>query len=207
MAKSDATVKTSRRLTKKEEDFCRGLAAGLDGANAWRNAYVGGRKVKYANINACQVSKRAHVIARLAELRKPDEKRLFLTIARKREILHEIAESKSSTSIDRQRSIDLDNRMTGVYTSKVEVTGEITLGSVLEALATQPALPDPGEVYELTAGMVENVAGVSLPEEAGPGQSSTPGPFADDEGTELPPIAKKGLKTGLVKRKGRVYSD
>lgn len=200
---------TNRKLSAKEEAYCQGILSGLDGAAAWRKGYGKG-PVVYARIQAHKVSKRPHVIARLAELRRPDDQRKFLTIARKREILEQMAESKKTSEIGRQRAIDIDNRMTGVYTSKIELTGEITIGSVLDALATAPALPDAGEVLELGAGDVKILPSGALdksPAEAGQGQSPTLGPFEDDAGADIPPLAKKGLKTGLVKVRKRTYAD
>lgn len=200
---------TDRRLTAKEEGYCRGILEGLDSTAAWLRAY-GKAKSNYAKKNAYKVSRRAHVIARLAELRRPDEQRLFLTVARKREILRNMAESKNTSEIGIQRAIDIDNRMTGVYTSKVELTGEITLGTVLDALAVSSALPEPAEVLELMAGdVVVTDLGHVEKSPAGPGQaqSSTPAPFADDEAAPVPPKAEKGLKTGLVKHGKRVYRD
>jgi len=137
-----------RNLTAREERFAILLSSGRDGAAAWREAY-NKPGVTYANRNAYILMKRPHVARRVAELRKPDEKRLFLTRARKRELLMTWAESEKIPLIDRQRALDIDNRMEGSYKQVVRIEGEITLSAVMKALDQAPALPDASEILEL----------------------------------------------------------
>lgn len=204
----------SKKLTAKEERFCFLVAAGKDQTSAWCEAY--GKVPKHhSRVNASRVANRPHVLARIAELRKPDEKRLFLTRARKREILMEMAETRHAGMTDRQRAIDIDNRMTAEYTQTIQVEGEITLNAVVRSLATasivgaKDAVMDLEEVKPLSiqeAGVdmfhveqSEQTEPVAAPAAQ---QPATPSPFG---GWEEPESHQKPKPT--PKAKSRSYEE
>lgn len=137
--------KAKTRLTPKEERFAQLVARGNTIPDAYREAYK--TNVRTAKFTAYRVARRPHVVKRIKELQTPDEKRLFLTRARKREILLEMAESPRATLLERQRAIMIDNRMTGDDRTIVKVDDEITLSRVLAALSSGEALPAPGDEF------------------------------------------------------------
>lgn len=139
--------KATRRLTQKEEVFCQLVARGTPFVDAYRQAYNSASP--NARINAYRVGRRPQVVARVRELQTPDDKRLFLTRARKRELLLQFAEDTRASKLERQRAIVIDNRMTGDDRLVVNVEGEITLSSVFKALCNSPALPGGGEVFDI----------------------------------------------------------
>lgn len=141
--------KAHRRLTRGEEAFAQLVAKGMPYADAYREAYHS--QSKNAKNNAQRVIHRPHVVARIKELSTPDDKRLFLTRARKREILREMVENKKNGILDRQRALVIDNRMTGDDRQIVSVEGEITLAAVLRDLSAAPVLPDLDELSQLRA--------------------------------------------------------
>lgn len=194
----------NRPLTAKQESFCQKLVAGASGTDAFKQAYQ--CAAAYANVEASKLRRVPHVAARIAELMQPRAGAIFLTIARKRELLREMAEDNKATKMDRQRAIDLDNRMTGVYISKVEVSGEVTISHVLASLSDQPPLLDSSEILQL------NDSGVCAPPlapELAKKGLETPangllGPM--DEPETLPELTKPPKKS-LATRKRRTYRE
>jgi hypothetical protein len=192
-----------RRLTHKEDWFARLVAQGRSKKDAYQEAY--NSDSKNAKIGGYKVAKRPAVAARIRELAKPDEKRPFLTRARKRELLLQFAENVRASILERQRAIVIDNRMTGDDRQIVSVEGEITLVSVMAALNGSSPLPAEDEVidvqsFQLPAGQkteaeapaaevravsAETAEGVPAGETATPAgsareQKRTPGPFEED---------------------------
>lgn len=213
--------KSNRSLTHKEETFARLVAKGETYADAYRKAYSSSSP--NARIPACRIANKAHVAARIAELRAPDETRKFLSRARKREILWQIAEDTRATRLERQRSIMIDNRMTGDDRTVVNIEGEITLVSVMAALngsgplpsteeaidiVTLPQLP-PGPTAEGEARSpeVKAVTALTDAERVPGGETATPpgpprprGPFEEDLDLFTAPTAPTPQK-----RRSRVY--
>lgn len=139
--------KVNRRLTHKEEAFAQHVAKGETHSDAYKKAY--NSTTPNAKVVAHRIVHKAHVAARIAELRAPDETRKFLTRARKREILWQIAEDARATRLERQRSIMIDNRMTGDDRTVVNIEGEITLVSVMAALNGSGPLPSVDEAIDI----------------------------------------------------------
>lgn len=184
--------KAQRRLSSKEDAFCRLVAGGATLSEAYRKAY--NSDSPNAGVNALRVSKRPRVVARIRELQTPDEKRLFLTRARKREILLHMAENVRFPNIDRQRAIAIDNKMTGDDRIVVRVEGEITLSAVLSAMQGAPALPAIDDSFDVetvhpvsdsspgTKSAEPPVAHAAEDQGAGPAEAiaAVPAPYADD---------------------------
>jgi hypothetical protein len=202
------------RLTAKEEAFAHLVAKGETYTDAYKKAYSS--TSPNAKVAAHKVANRPQVVARIAELRTPDEKRKFLTRARKREILYQIAEDTRATRLERQRSIMIDNRMTGDDRQIVSVEGEITLVSVMAALNGSAPLPGEDEVIDVPSFPAEVSAPTStavaivetqepsettVSSEGSPGgQKRTPGPFEEDFEAFTLPEEKPPQK-----RRTRVY--
>jgi hypothetical protein len=147
---AEAPKKTYRQLTAKEEAFAQYVASGKTASEAYRLAYDPKGKPNTFKQNAYTVGRRPQVAARIDALRKPDDQRLYLTRARKREILLEIAENKRNKPLERAKAIDLDNQMTAEYTQNVRVEGEVTLGVILSSLGLTTGIPAPAEVKALS---------------------------------------------------------
>lgn len=204
-----------RKLTLKEDWFARLVAQGRTLASAYREAYSS--ESKNSRIAGHRVSKRPAVAARIAELTMPEEKRLFLTRARKRELLLQFAENTRASVLDRQRSIVIDNRMTGDDRQIVSVEGEITLVSVMAALNGSSPLPAQDEAIDIPSFPAEVSApkstAVTIVEPQAPpemtvssggapvAQKRTPGPFEEDFEAFTAPEEKPPQK-----RRTRVYS-
>lgn len=118
------------------EDFAQALAAGDSQRVAYRKVYPNSAKWKDENVDAraCNLAKNDKVLARYNELKSQAADDALLTRREKREILAEMARDDSLLPGDRQRAIDLDNKMEDEYTSKVEVSG---ISNPLAGLTTE----------------------------------------------------------------------
>jgi hypothetical protein len=201
---AQAQTTNTRPLTPKEEAFAQYIAKGKAASEAYRLAYDPKGQPHTFRSNAYQVGRRPHVAARIDELKKPDQERLFLTRARKREILFEIAQNRRNKPVDRARAIDLDNQMTAEYTQNVRVEGEVTLGIILSKLGLTTGIPQADEVKALAQPIdVQAVAPeASLPDPLEAKPAPVRGPLDDDleqMGIETPP-AKENASKGPSRR-------
>lgn len=147
-----APVKPYRLPTFKEEAFAQAIAKGMPLAEAFDAAYPGrADKRQHRKQEAHKVAQRPHVRARILELQKPDVARLYLTRARKRELLYEIAHDKRGSRTDRMRAVHLDNLMVSEYKTVVHLEGEVTLGVIMANLGDTTGLPRPDELASLGA--------------------------------------------------------
>lgn len=108
------------------EDYAQARAAGLSQRKAYRKAYPRSEKWKDATVDAkaCNLEKEDKILARYQELK---EAAAFIaggavmTRIEKRELLARMARDERLHVSDRQRAIDLDNKMENEYTSKADV--------------------------------------------------------------------------------------
>lgn len=119
---------------QKHERFALLVAQGESGSAAYREVY--GRKGAVADANASRLLRNAKVRARIAELQQKAAEKAVLTLARKRELLREMAEGERPTkraesadgptdTYDAVKAIELDAKLAGEFKEKVEVTGKI----------------------------------------------------------------------------------
>lgn len=141
ISEEESAGKTNQMKTKpapkqrppsvRQQRFCEFVVAGESGTDAYLQA---GWKVtrKSARVNAAKLLATANIKAHIAVLRAPQTKKAILTKDRKRELMHEIAESKSEKTQDRLRAIELDAKLNGEFApDRVEVeTGPNTLQAV-----------------------------------------------------------------------------
>lgn len=117
----------------RQQRFCEFVVAGDSQTDAYVKA---GWKVTRADArcHAARLITNDSIKAHIAVLRKPQTKKAILTKDRKRELMHEIAESKSEKTQDRLRAIELDAKLNGEFApDRVEVeTGPNTLQAVRE---------------------------------------------------------------------------
>ena len=110
------------------EDYAQARAEGLSQRKAYRKAYPNSEKWKDATVDtkACNLEKEVEILARYNELK---EAAAFaaggavMTRNEKRMLLAEMARDMELPAADRQRAIDLDNKMEDEYTSKVQLSG------------------------------------------------------------------------------------
>lgn len=75
---------------------------------------------------ASELYNTSEILGRLCELQEQSASDAVMTRIEKRELLAEMARDKEIAPADRQRAIDLDNKMEDEYTSKVELSGSVS---------------------------------------------------------------------------------
>jgi hypothetical protein len=111
------TLTTERELTQKQELFCQAIFKGMTQHDAYITAYDvrPGTLANTIDSNASQLMDDTKVIQRLNELRDRIESKIALSIAKKREILFNLAIDNEVRPRDRINSIDIDNKMIRLY--------------------------------------------------------------------------------------------
>lgn len=109
------------------ETFAQALAEGASQRKAYRKAFPNSEKWKDATVDnkAYALAKKGEVLERYNELKEEAAKGAVLTRKEKRELLAEMARNENIMPADRQRAIDIDNKMEDEYTSKVELSGTV----------------------------------------------------------------------------------
>lgn len=109
------------------ETFSQALVAGDSQRIAYKKAYPKAEKWKDATVdnNAYNLAKKSEILARCNELKEAAAAGAVLTRKEKRELLAEMARNEELLPADRQRAIDLDNKMEDEYTNKVELSGGV----------------------------------------------------------------------------------
>ena len=109
------------------ETFAQALVSGDSQRAAYKKAYPKSEKWKDELIDnkAYNLAKRVEVAARYNELKEEAAAGAVLTRKEKREILAGMARDEKLLPSDRQRAIDLDNKMEDEYTSNVNLSGNI----------------------------------------------------------------------------------
>lgn len=117
------------RLTTKQLAFAKLWANGLNSAaECYRQAYSVSSKDWWCRQSAYNLIQKPHIQAVVTRLKAEyDSVRPALTRATKREILRDMTISESLDPADRQRAIDLDNKMQGEYSERLHLTGDVTL--------------------------------------------------------------------------------
>lgn len=114
----------------RHETFAQELAKGVSQRKAYRAAYPKSEKWKDATVDAkaCNLAKDDKVKARYTELKEEAAKAAggaVMTRNEKRMLLAEMARNMELPASDRQRAIDLDNKMEDEYTSNVNLSANI----------------------------------------------------------------------------------
>lgn len=103
------------------EDYAQARAEGLSQRKAYRKAYPRSEKWKDGTVDAkaCNLEKEDKIVARYNELKDAAAFMAggaVLTRIEKRELLATMARDETLPAADRQRAIDLDNKMEDEYT-------------------------------------------------------------------------------------------
>ena len=119
------------------ETFAQALAAGDSQRIAYRKAYKSAEKWKDASVDnkAYELAKKVEVAARYTELKEEAAKGAVLTRREKRELLAKMARDENLPASDRQRALDLDNKMEDEYTNNVKLAG--TVNNPFSGLSTE----------------------------------------------------------------------
>lgn len=109
------------------EDYAQARAAGLSQRNAYRKAYPRSKSWKdgTVDVKACNLEKEDKILVRYQELKDAAAFMAggsVMTRIEKREILANMARDETLSAADRQRAIDLDNKMENEYTSKADAS-------------------------------------------------------------------------------------
>lgn len=109
------------------ENFAQALAAGDSQRTAYRKAYTKSQKWKDNTVDsrAYELLKNSEVLDRYNELKAEAAIGVVLARKEKREILAKMARDENLLPSDRQRAIDLDNKMEDEYVSNVKLTGTV----------------------------------------------------------------------------------
>ena len=121
----------SKPLNIRQQRFCEFVACGDSQAESYLKA---GFKVPRndARKHASALMTKHDIKARVAELRKPQTRKLLLTKDRHRQLLMAVAESGTEKTQDRLRAIEIDAKLAGFFApERVEVeTGPKTLDDI-----------------------------------------------------------------------------
>lgn len=128
--------KPLKPLNIRQDRFCENVVSGMSNAEAYVKA---GFKVSRADAakHAARLMKNDGVKARIAELRKPQTRKVLLSKDRKRELLRDIAENDKAPVLARLRSIEIDAKLAGHFEpDRTEIDiGPKTLLSIKERAA------------------------------------------------------------------------
>jgi len=123
-----------KKLSLKQQRFCEYYAAS---GNATQSAIRAGYSEKTAKTIGQQNLTKLDLQEYLKTLTvKADEKRI-LSAAERQEILSKMAEDDRERNDSRIRAIDVLNKMTGEYISKIDMTGRIAVDNPYAGLSTE----------------------------------------------------------------------
>lgn len=151
------------RLTTKQSAFAHLWANGLNSAaECYRQAYKinSGTGDWWCRSSAYNLIRKPHVQALVSRLKAEyDAARPALSRSTKREILRDMAIADTLDAVDRQRAIDLDNKMQSEYSERMHLTGDVNItmfraqapGAIPWQLAEQVIELEPKPVQEVKA--------------------------------------------------------
>ena len=110
------------RLTDKQRKFCDEYLIDL---NATQAAIRAGYTEKYANTNASKLLQNTTITEYIKQLTEDAQTARIMTARERQAILSDIAKDAQNELSDRIRAIDTLNKMTGEYTQKVSIDGDV----------------------------------------------------------------------------------
>lgn len=104
------------------EKFAQALASGDSQRTAYKKAYPSSLKWKdeAVDVRACMLANNDKVAIRLNELKERAATKAVLSREEKRMILKQMALDKEATYTERQRAIDIDNKMEDEYRTIID---------------------------------------------------------------------------------------
>lgn len=117
----------------KWEAYAQARAEGLSQRKAYKKAYPEFNGTDgTADNKGCELWKIHEIRVRYEELKARAADGAVLTRREKREMLADMARNRRLSTADRQRAIDMDNRMEGEYVTKVQ--GELNVTKLEDLL-------------------------------------------------------------------------
>lgn len=115
-------------MKSKYEIFCKSYVANGDNATqAYYDAGYKPRSERSANTLGSKLLKNIDIQQRIAELKaeilEKSEKELVMSATDKRELLAKIMKDRTVAISDRLKAIDIDNKMTGEYITRTQISG------------------------------------------------------------------------------------
>lgn len=113
-------------LTAKEEKFCMNIVKGMTQIDAYKNSYdAKNMKDDTIYVRASELIKKSKISVRIEELREKASNKAIMTAIRRKEWLTQQIEDLNNNLGDRLKAIDILNKMSGEYVTKVQ--GEVNL--------------------------------------------------------------------------------
>ena len=113
-------------LTAKEEKFCMNIVKGMTQIDAYKNSYdAKNMKDDKIYVRASELIKKSKISVRIEELREKASNKAIMTAIRRKEWLTQQIEDLNNNLGDRLKAIDILNKMSGEYITKVQ--GDVNL--------------------------------------------------------------------------------
>lgn len=93
--------------------------------NTVQSAIKAGYSENYANTNACKLLENDRVADYIRTLTEAAQTARIMTARERQAILSDMAKDKANELSDRIRAIDTLNKMTGEYTQKISIDGDV----------------------------------------------------------------------------------
>ena len=110
------------KISEKQKKFAEYYA---ESGNIFQSAVKAGYSENYAKTNARKLLENDRIAEYLKKLTEPAQKQRILNAVERQEILSDIASNKGMLPADRIRAIDTLNKMTGEYTVKTNISGDL----------------------------------------------------------------------------------
>lgn len=109
-------------MTERQKKFAEYYA---QCGNAAQSAIQAGYSEKYAKADACKILDNPSVAEYIRELSEQAQNERIMTAKERQALLSDMAKDKKNEPSDRIRAIDTLNKMTGEYTQKVSIDGDV----------------------------------------------------------------------------------
>ena len=109
-------------MTERQKKFAEYYA---QCGNAAQSAIQAGYSEKYAGQNADKLLKNTNIADYIRELTEDAQTARIMTARERQALLSDMAKDKQNELSDRIRAIDTLNKMTGEYTQKVSIDGDL----------------------------------------------------------------------------------
>lgn len=109
-------------MTERQKKFAEYYA---QCGNTVQSAIKAGYSENYANTNACKLLENDRVADYIRTLTEAAQTARIMTARERQALLSEMAKNGKNSPADRIRAIDTLNKMTGEYTQKVSIDGDV----------------------------------------------------------------------------------
>ena len=109
-------------MTERQKKFAEYYA---QCGNAAQSAIQAGYSKKYANTNASKLLQNTTITEYIKQLTEDAQTARIMTARERQALLSDMAKNGKNSPADRIRAIDTLNKMTGEYTQKVSIDGDV----------------------------------------------------------------------------------